>query len=428
MADTIGRRHERSRLVTARWVRSSSTRHASDGQVPAATSTGVRGRRQVDRGARSRRKRLWHSGHVQILVVNAGSSSLKLRVLDGTDAVLASKDLPKVSPDGLGPILADFLDQAPTIDAAGHRVVHGGSAFTRPIVLDEAVDATLQALADLAPLHNPPCLAAVRTLQSLRPDLTQVACFDTSFHVDMPVKAATYALPRVWREEWGIRRYGFHGLSHEWASRRAGELLGRPREELRLVTAHLGGGASLAAVAFGHSVDTTMGFTPMEGLVMATRSGSVDPGLVLWVQRQRGLSAAAVEATLEGESGLLGLSGASGDLRQVIGTAAAGNEDARLAYEVYVYRIQTNVAAMVAAMEGIDALVFTGGAGEASARLRADVCARLGFLEIRLDEPKNAALGGDGVASSGDAAPAVVVVEAREDIEIARHVRALLAS
>jgi acetate kinase len=364
---------------------------------------------------------------MHILVVNAGSSSLKLRVLDENDAVLASKDLPKVSPDDLGPMLADFLDTGPTIDAAGHRVVHGGSAFTHPIVLDEGIDEALQALVDLAPLHNPPCLAAVRSLQSLRPKLPQVACFDTSFHIDMPAKAATYALPRVWREEWGIRRFGFHGLSHEWASHKAAELLGRPRDELRLVTAHIGGGASLAAVAFGHSVDTTMGFTPMEGLVMATRSGSVDPGLVLWVQQQRGLSPAEVEATLESESGLLGLSGASGDLRKVISAADAGGEDARLAYEIYVYRIQTSVAAMVAAMEGIDALVFTGGAGEASSRLRADACARLGFLGIRLDGSKNKALTGDDFASLIDIAPAVLVVEAREDIEIARHVRKLLA-
>ena len=363
---------------------------------------------------------------MNIFVVNAGSSSTKLRVLDNADAVLASKDLPKVSPDDLAPLLVDFLDKAPTVDAAGHRVVHGGSAFTHPVVLDEGIDEALRALVDLAPLHNPPCLAAVRALQTLRPALPQVACFDTSFHIDMPAKAATYALPRLWREQWGVRRYGFHGLSHEWASHRASELLGRPREELRLVTAHLGAGASLAAVAFGHSVDTTMGFTPMEGLVMATRSGSVDPGLVLWVQQQRRLSAAEVESTLERDSGLLGLSGTSGDLRQVINAADAGEEQARLAYDVYVYRIQTSVAAMVAAMEGLDALVFTGGAGEASSRLRADTCARLGFVGIRLDDARNTALRGDGFVSRADPLPAVLVVEAREDLEIARHVRELL--
>ena len=198
----------------------------------------------------------------------------------------------------------------------------------------------------------------------------------------MPAKASTYAIPRSWRDRWGIRRYGFHGLSHARASRRAGELLGRPAEQLRLVTAHLGAGGSLAAVAFGRSVDTTMGFTPLEGLVMATRSGSVDPGLILWVQHHGGLSVDEVQAALEHESGLLGLSEASGDLRRVIAAMGAGDPAARLAYEVYVYRIQTSVAAMCAAMGGIDGLVFTGGAGEATPLLRADTCAGLAFLQI----------------------------------------------
>jgi acetate kinase len=281
-------------------------------------------------------------------------------------------------------------------------------------------------LTDLAPLHNPPCLAAIRALQLLRPDLHQVACFDTSFHINMPAKASTYAIPRSWRDQWGLRRFGFHGLSHAWASRRAGELLDRPREELRLVTAHLGAGASLAAVAFGRSVDTTMGFTPMEGLVMATRSGSVDPGLVLWLQRSGGLSATEVEASLERESGLLGLSGQSADLRRIIEAADAGNDDALLAYQVYVYRIQTNIAAMCAAMDGLDGLVFTGGAGQASARLRADACSGLGFLGVRIDVTADVASTGDRLVSALGATPAVLAVEAREDIEIARHVRELL--
>ncbi len=363
---------------------------------------------------------------MHILVVNAGSSSLKLRVLNDDDAVLATKDLPKLSRQDLGPTLAGFLDESPAIDAAGHRVVHGGSLLTAPVVLDTGIDRTLRALGDLAPLHNPPSLAAIDALRSLRPDLPQIACFDTSFHANMPAKAATYALPRTWREEWGIRRYGFHGLSHAWASRRGSDLLRRPREQLRLVTAHLGAGASLAAVAWGRSVDTTMGFTPMEGLVMSTRSGSLDPGLVLWVQQRKGLSAADVEEILERESGLLGLSGQSADLREVIGRADAGNQDARLAYEVYVYRIQTNVAAMCAAMEGIDGLVFTGGAGEASSRLRADTCAGLAFLGLRLVDTTNEARSGDRLVSAPGAAPAVLVVEAREDLEIARQVRALL--
>jgi acetate kinase len=365
---------------------------------------------------------------VRILVVNAGSSSLKLRVLDDSDTVVVARDLPDLGPQAVGPALGAFLDDCPAIDAAGHRVVHGGPLFGYPVRLDGQDEAALDALADLAPLHNPPSLAAIRALQSLRPDLPEVACFDTSFHAGMPDKAATYAVPLAWRESWGVRRYGFHGLSHAWASRRAGELIGRPTEELRLVTAHIGSGASLAAVAFGRSVDTTMGFTPMEGLVMSTRSGSVDPGLVLWVQRHEGLSADRVEEILDRESGLLALSGESGDLRRVISAADAGDRAAILAYEVFVYRIQTAVAGMCAAMGGTDGLVFTGGAGEASFRLRASACAGLGFLGLGLDEAINGSLDGDGVVSGPRAGPAVLVVEAREDREIARHVRELVPS
>jgi acetate kinase len=364
---------------------------------------------------------------VNILVVNAGSSSLKLRLLDDADRVIATQDLPSPHLEDVGDALHAFVDQNPGIESAGHRVVHGGSVFTRPIVIDDATDEALETLADLAPLHNPPSLAAISALRSLRPDLPQIACFDTSFHADLPAKAATYALPATWRERWGIRRYGFHGLSHAWASRRAAELLGRPLERLRLVTAHLGAGASLAAVAFGRSVDTTMGFTPTEGLVMATRSGSVDPGILLWVERHGGLSVDEVEAALETASGLRGLSGVSGDLREVIEAAGAGNQDAQLAYDVYVYRIQTSVGAMCAALRGVDGLVFTGGAGEASPRLRADVGAGLGFLGVRVDDALNLESSGDALVSAGAASPAVLVVEAREDLEIARHVRELLA-
>ena len=362
---------------------------------------------------------------MQVLVVNAGSSSLKLRLLDGEDRVAAAADPACPAPADMATALGAFVEENPNFDAAGHRVVHGGSAFRQPIILDDGVDARLDALAHLAPLHNPPSLSAIHGLRSLRPDLPQVACFDTSFHADMPAKATTYAIPRPWREQWGIRRFGFHGLSHAWASRRAGEILGRPRDELRLVTAHLGAGASLAAVAFGGSVDTSMGFTPMEGLVMATRSGSVDPGLVLWVERNHGLSAADVEEALEHGSGLAGLAGGSGDLRDVLAAMDAGDPDALLAFQVYVYRIQTGVAAMCAAMNGMDGLVFTGGAGEAAPRLRHDVCTGLGFLGVRLDDAASQFGEGDRLISP-EAANPVLVVHAREDLEIARHVRELL--
>ena len=359
-------------------------------------------------------------------VVNAGSSSLKLRLLDSENNLLATRDLPRLSAADLNASLESFCEENPDMDAVGHRVVHGGSAFTQPILLDAATDAALEALADLAPLHNPPSLAAIEAMRSLRPSLPQVACFDTTFHADMPPKAVTYAVPEEWRRRWDIRRFGFHGLSHSWASRRAGELLGKPRETLRLVTAHLGAGASLAAVSFGRSVDTTMGFTPMEGLVMATRSGSVDPGLLIWVQRRGGFSVDDVEDALERHSGLLGLSDESGDLRRIITATDEGDESAKLAYDVFVYRIQTNVAAMCAAMDGTDGLVFTGGAGEASARLRADVCSGLGFLGIELASA-NETLSADGIISPPRVEPAVLVVHAREDIEIAHHVREMLA-
>ncbi len=363
---------------------------------------------------------------MQILVVNAGSSSVKLRVLDDSDDLVASSDLPRQEPSGLRGAIGEILDEHPDVAAVGHRVVHGGTAFRGPVLLDDRVDATLEALADLAPVHNPIGLAGIHVVRELRPALPQVACFDTTFHVDMPAKASTYAVPRSWRETWGIRRFGFHGLSHSWASRRAAELLGRPRQELRLVTAHLGAGASLAAVASGRSVDTTMGFTPMEGLVMATRSGSVDPGLVLWVQHHAGLSAAQVQDALEHDSGLRGLAGGSGDLRRVMAAMDAGSPDAQLAYAVYVYRIQTSIAAMCTALGGMDGLVFTGGAGEGEARLRADTCEGLAFLRVGLHGSSNEKIRGDGLVSPEGAEPAVLVVLAREDLEIARHVRELV--
>ncbi len=361
-----------------------------------------------------------------MLVVNAGSSSLKLRLLDDSDRLVGSSDLPRLEAADLDTALVGFLRANPDVGAVGHRVVHGGSEFTHAVLLDERADATLETLADLAPLHNPNGLAAIHALRSIRPDLPQIACFDTTFHAGMPAKASTYAIPRAWRDRWGIRRFGFHGLSHDWASTRAGDLLGRPREELRLVTAHLGAGASLAAVAYGRSVDTTMGFTPMEGLVMATRSGSVDPGLVLWVQRHGGFTADQVQDALEHESGLRGLAGGSGDLRHVMTAMDASDREARTAYEVYVYRIQTGVAAMCAAMGGVDGLVFTGGAGEAQPRLRADVCTGLGFLGIDLEAAANLDRRGDGVISGPGDLPAALVVRTREDLVIARHVRELI--
>ncbi|HVA03707.1 MAG TPA: acetate/propionate family kinase [Acidimicrobiales bacterium] len=365
---------------------------------------------------------------MRVLVVNAGSSSLKLSILDGDDSSLVDVELVLPAPGAINEVLARALRDAPAVDAVGHRVVHGGRDFTAPLLLEAASEQRLEQIAELAPLHNPPAIAAILSLQSLWPDLPQVACFDTAFHVTMPPEASTYALPDAWRD-WGLRRFGFHGLSHAWASRRAAALLGAPIEQLRLVTAHLGAGASLAAVSGGRSVDTTMGFTPLEGLVMATRSGSVDPGVLLWVLRHEQLTVDELEDALDRRAGLLGLSGVSGDLREVLRAADGGDARSRLAFGVYIHRLRAEVGAMVAAMDGIDGLVFTGGAGEGSARLRHDACVDLGFLGIELDEQRNSADPGleiDRVVSRHGIAPAVVVVRAREDLEIARQVRVLL--
>jgi len=363
---------------------------------------------------------------VRLLVVNAGSSSLKLRLLGDDDQVIRAADQGTDDADDAGRALASFLDGGPEPEAVGHRVVHGGAEFTGATLLDPERDDRLEALAALAPLHNPPAVAAIRLTQALLPSVPQVACFDTTFHADMPPEAATYALPREWRDRWGLRRYGFHGLSHAWASRRGAHLLGRSVDELRLVTAHIGAGVSLAAVAFGRSVDTTMGFTPLEGVVMATRSGSVDPGLVLWLESVAGLDAERIQQALERESGLLGLSELSADLRDVIQARDDGNERAALAYGVYVHRLRAAVAAMAAAMGGIDGLVFTGGAGERSPRLRADVADGLVFLGVVLDAHKNGGVQTDDEIVSAAGPTAVMVVHAREDLEIAREVRELL--
>jgi acetate kinase len=363
-----------------------------------------------------------------VLVVNAGSSSLKLAVVGAGEEPLAAAVEPVPAHAELRGVLERFLARAPRAVAVGHRVVHGGEDFTAATALDPGIEERLDALSELAPLHNPPAMRAIRAVHELAPDLPAVACFDTAFHAAFAPEAATYAVPAAWRRRWGLRRFGFHGLSHAWASRRATDLLGCPADGLRLVVAHLGAGASLAAVRDGRSVDTTMGFTPLDGLVMATRSGAVDPGLLLWVQRHGGLEPAAMERALEEESGLLGLSERSGDLRIVLAGADAGDDHCRLALDVYVHRLAGAVAAMTAALGGLDALVFTGGVGERSPRVRALAAQRLGFLGVELDPAVNAATTADAVVSPRAARAAAVVVTAREDLEIARQVRAAIGA
>ena len=271
---------------------------------------------------------------MRVLVVNAGSSSLKLRVLGPGDEVLADQEVERWDGDADHADITSFVTALTDLDAVGHRVVHGGGRFRAATVLDDDVVASIEALTPLAPLHQPRALAGIRATAKLLPDVLAVACFDTAFHSTLPAAAATYALPAEWNERFGLRRYGFHGLSHAWASRRAAELLGRPVAGLRLVTAHLGAGASLCAVEGGRSVATTMGFTPLEGLVMATRSGDVDPGLLLWLEQQGGLTADEVADGLEHRAGLVGLSRTSGDMRDVL--SALDDGDARSGKRIHL--------------------------------------------------------------------------------------------
>ncbi len=348
---------------------------------------------------------------MRVLVVNAGSSSLKLRVLGAGEAPEQAVDLAP----GDGPALEAALSELPPVDAVGHRVVHGGTRFVAPVLVDDGVVAALRELAELAPLHQPAALDAMEAVGRILGAVPSVACFDTAFHATLPAAAATYALPRAWRDRFGLRRFGFHGLSHAHASRRAGAS--------RVVSCHLGAGASLAAVRDGHCVDTTMGFTPMEGLVMATRSGSVDPGLVLWLLRH-GVDADALERGLDREGGVLGLAG-DADLAAVL---ARDDADARLAVDVYVHRLRAAIAAMAAALGGLDALVFTGGVGEHAPRVRAEAARGLAFLGVTLDEAANADATADADLTPPGGAVRTLVVSAREDLEVAREVRGLLAS
>jgi acetate kinase len=361
---------------------------------------------------------------VRVLAVNAGSSSLKLRTLDQGDELVASQDLPLAR----GEIDADTVRKAlsgmPAPDAIGHRIVHGGERFTRPVKLDTEVETALRELTDLAPLHQPKSLAALDAVRSALAEVPAVACFDTAFHGTLRQAAATYALPAAWRERFGLRRFGFHGLSHAYASRRAQEMLGRTG--LRVMSCHLGAGASLAAVRDGHSIDTTMGFTPLEGLVMATRSGSVDPGLLLWLLEREAITEREMAAALEHESGLAGLAGTP-DMREVLARVEAGNPEAKLALEVYVHRLRTSIGAMAAALGGLDALVFTGGVGERSAPIRALACRGLGFLGVELEPGRNREATGDARVSRADSPAAILVIESREDLQIAAEVRRVLS-
>jgi acetate kinase len=358
---------------------------------------------------------------VRVLVVNAGSSSLKLALLDRDDTTLAVRELaaPRAQIDDVELRAALRDANLGNADAVGHRVVHGGSRFRSAVRVDALVEAALRDLCDLAPLHQAKSLAALDAVTRALPGTPAVACFDTSFHATIPPAAATYALPEAWRRRWDLRRFGFHGLSHAWIAR----TITAPR----LVSCHLGAGASLCAIRDGISVETTMGFTPLEGLIMATRSGSLDPGLVLWLLEHGGLDERELADALEHDAGLLGLTG-SADMREILSRAEAGDERATLGRDSYVHRLRAGIAAMAAALGGVDSLAFTGGVGEHAPVIRSLAAGGLAFLGVCIDPDANAAATGDADISAAGSRVRTHVVTAREDREIARQVRATLSA
>jgi acetate kinase len=394
---------------------------------------------------------------MKILVCNSGSSSLKFGLFEaeeetvlaegGIDWTTQPTKLVFRSP-GKGEIrqelrlrehseaiarifedlvngLAAPLKRIDDIDAVAHRIVHGGRRYTTAVRVTPEVQSAINELSELAPLHNPASLDAIRAIEQLLPSVPQVAAFDTAFHATLSAAVRTYAVPQRWTNEWGIHRYGFHGLSHAYCAKRAAEMLGRRRS--RLVIAHLGNGASVSAVRDGVCVDTSMGFTPLEGVVMGTRSGSVDPGLLLYLLRRKGLSAEQLDHALNHESGLLGISGTSSGMRDILARSSQ-DPDARLALEVYVHRLVQTIGGMAATLGGVDGLVFTAGVGEKSARVRELVCANLGLLGLQLDQAANDGCKPDADVALGESPGRILVIATNEDLAIMRAARQLLES
>ena len=306
------------------------------------------------------------------------------------------------------------------IDVVGHRVVHGGPQHFEPSIVTAKVKSALECISVFAPLHNRAELEGMEIVAKLLGAVPQIAVFDTGFHRTMPLSAATYPGPYDWFEQ-GIRRYGFHGINHQYCAQRAAQLLGKNLNSLKLVTCHLGNGCSLAAIVDGRSVDTTMGFTPLEGLMMGTRSGSVDPGILTYLVRQRHLSGQQLDEILNQKAGLLGISGISSDMRKILAASKKGHERAKLALDIYVHRLRSGIGAMIAVLGGVDALVFTAGVGENSPEVRAAVCENFAFLDLRLDQGKNAQSPVDEDISAPDATVRILVIHAQEDWMIARE-------
>lgn len=312
------------------------------------------------------------------------------------------------------------IDDFSEIAVVGHRVVHGGPDFTASVRIDQHVKDSIQKLALFAPLHNPADLEGIETIEQIKSDIPQVAVFDTSFHRRMPLEAKVYPGPYEWYEQ-DIQRYGFHGVSHQYCTRRSAQVLGKDVEELRLVNCHLGNGCSLAAIKNGHSIDTTMGFTPLEGLMMGTRSGSIDPSILIYLEREKGYNADKLDQTLNKQSGLKGISGISSDVRAIREGIQAGNERAKLALDIFIHRLRSAIGSMVATLGGIDVLTFTGGIGEHDPVMRTSTCEAFDFLNLKIDQQKNNASPVDVDISASDSAVRVLVIHTQEDWEIARE-------
>ena len=395
---------------------------------------------------------------MNVLVINCGSSSLKFQLINSdTEAVLAKGLCERIGIDGRltyqpaggekettdKPMpthteAIQFVINALTdektgvvasldeIGAVGHRVVHGGEKFASSTVISEEVLAAIEECNDLAPLHNPANLIGIRACQELMPNVPMVAVFDTAFHQTMPEKAYMYGLPYEYYDKYKVRRYGFHGTSHSFVSKRTAEVLGKAYDDTKTIVCHLGNGASICAVLNGKSVDTSMGLTPLEGLVMGTRSGDVDPGALEFLAKKEGLDIAGLLNMLNKQSGVHGLSGISSDFRDLAAGAAAGNKQAQIAIEVFAYRVAKYVGSYVAAMNGVDAITFTAGIGENDGSIREKVCSYLGYLGITVDKEANSKRGEEIVISTPDSKVKVLVIPTNEELAIARETVALV--
>ncbi len=354
------------------------------------------------------------------------SGSTTLKVKNNAGATLEEELQTDARPEVIQRILETLwsgktrvIEQAANIDMVGHRVVHGGLEFEQSTRVTPQVKDAIARLVEIAPQHNPANLAGIEAIDHILPSVLQVAVFDTAFHRSMPLPNVVYPGPYVWFEQ-GIRRYGFHGISYQYCTRRAGQVLGRDVNSLRIIACHLGNGCSMAAIQNGHSIDTSMGFTPLEGLMMGTRSGSVDPGILFYLQREKGQSAEDLDTTLNKSSGLKGISGSS-DMRQVLQQMRNGDIRAKLAFDMFVHRLCFYIGAMLATLGGADALIFTGGIGENAPEVRAAACESFGFLSLKLDQQKNSQSPPDQDIAAPDSSMRVLIIHAEEDWEIARE-------